>query len=65
MAQKKKRKLSEYDLCVRVIFDELNAQLGALVAMQKRYEERNSRKGYRSEPEKRIIIPKKSRNLVV
>jgi hypothetical protein len=65
MAQKMKRKLSEYDLCVRVIFDELNAQLGALVAMQKRYEERNSREGYQSESENQIVIPKKSRKLAV
>lgn len=54
MAQKKKRKLSEYDLCVRVVFDELNTQLGALVALQKRYEERNSREGYRSESDSQI-----------
>ena len=65
MAQKKKRKLSEYDLCVRVIFDELNAQLGALVAMQKRYEERNFRGGYRSESENQIVILKKSKKLAV
>jgi hypothetical protein len=65
MPQKKRRKLSEYDLCVRVVFEELSAQLGALVAMQKRYEERNSQKEYKPESKTQIVIPKKIRKLAV
>jgi hypothetical protein len=65
MPRSNKRKLSEYDLAVRVIFEEISEQLGALVAMQKRYEERRAQKEYRAELGKQGIIPKIDKKLAV
>jgi hypothetical protein len=65
MPRKNKRKLSEYDLAVRVVFEEISGWLDTLVAMQEKYEGRHSREEYQSEPEKQIVLPKKSGKLAV
>jgi hypothetical protein len=55
MPRKNKRKLSEYDLAVRVVFEEISGQLSALVAIQKRWLKNHSQGKYRPEPGKRAI----------
>ena len=65
MPRKNKRKLSEYDLAVRVIFEEISGQLSALVAMQEKYAQKHSRGEYQPESENQIVLPKKSGRLAV
>ena len=64
MSRKNKRKLSEYDLAVRVVFEEISGWLSALVAMQEKYAEKHSR-GERSGSGKRVVIPKINKEIVV
>jgi deoxycytidine triphosphate deaminase len=60
-----KRKLTEYDLAVRVVFEHIKEQLDALVDMQKKRSERYLKEEFLSDSKGRVIIPSKSRKLAV
>jgi hypothetical protein len=60
MAQKHKKKLSYYDLCVRVVFEEINRQLGVLVDMQRTWENKHLERERQFEVAKSILTTKKN-----
>ena len=65
MSQKSKNKLTYYDRCVRVIFEDLSEKLGALVEMQKRIANGDSKGKYQTDLKGRFLTAQRKEEITL